>query len=430
MMSLQSYDTVIIGSGLGGLFSAGYLGNLGLKVKIIESHNKLGGLATWYFRLNKHFLFSVSPHLIPKSTIKYVRKAFGDEVSSLIRPYKEVYIHDNTLEKIDYEQDQFHSFLKSKFPDSFMEKIESLKNENLNLSIKDFSNSLGPEKENFLKYFFLPLSHAKGLSLNAPVLVLFKTLDFFIESGIYHFGENILETMKKIKNSLLAKNVNFSLGEPVTSITKNDNSYEIIVKKKKIIAKSIIWNGSLSDLSRLTLKSEKLKHLDLSASSSFTQSVIGLTSPLSKFKNHIIFNNGQRHKNGYFFYDEKFKTLVYTTQDCFSNWKDLDEHEKIKQKSEMARTTLELAKKIYGDFTPQFQEVSTPLTVYRYTRNINGASFGHRGLEESLIKEIEKDFPGIFCCFAMGEEFTGWLGLAKLAKIKVNDCQDFLIGQT
>ena len=46
----KSYDVIIVGSGLAGMTAANKLGKNGRKVLLLESHNKLGGFATWFKR--------------------------------------------------------------------------------------------------------------------------------------------------------------------------------------------------------------------------------------------------------------------------------------------------------------------------------------------------------------------------------------------
>ena len=52
----QKYDVIIIGGGLGGLTAANKLAKNGRKVLLLESHDKLGGFATWFHRKENIFL--------------------------------------------------------------------------------------------------------------------------------------------------------------------------------------------------------------------------------------------------------------------------------------------------------------------------------------------------------------------------------------
>lgn len=59
-MKYDRYDTIIIGSGLGGLVAGSYLSKAGQRVLIVERHNKVGGFATTFKR--KDFNFEIGLH--------------------------------------------------------------------------------------------------------------------------------------------------------------------------------------------------------------------------------------------------------------------------------------------------------------------------------------------------------------------------------
>ena len=61
--TLDNYDVIIIGSGLGGLTTANRLAYCGHKVLLLEHHHRLGGLATWFKR--KGHIFDISLHVEP-----------------------------------------------------------------------------------------------------------------------------------------------------------------------------------------------------------------------------------------------------------------------------------------------------------------------------------------------------------------------------
>ena len=61
-MSTEKFDVVVIGAGLGGLSTAGYLAKEGKKVLVLEHHSVPGGYAH-EFRRGK-YRFEVSLHAI------------------------------------------------------------------------------------------------------------------------------------------------------------------------------------------------------------------------------------------------------------------------------------------------------------------------------------------------------------------------------
>src|SRR5437867_7659865 len=59
----SSYDAIIIGSGIGGLFCGNILAKAGLKVLLIERHYMLGGFCSTFRR--KGFIFDAATHFYP-----------------------------------------------------------------------------------------------------------------------------------------------------------------------------------------------------------------------------------------------------------------------------------------------------------------------------------------------------------------------------
>ena len=58
-MSEQIYDYAVIGAGYAGATSAALLAQKGYKVLVLESHSKVGGCASNFYRSNKEFSFDV-----------------------------------------------------------------------------------------------------------------------------------------------------------------------------------------------------------------------------------------------------------------------------------------------------------------------------------------------------------------------------------
>ena len=78
-----SYDTIVIGSGLAGMTAAKKLGLNGRKVLLLESHNKLGGFATWFRRKQGEHIFDVSLHGFPIGMKKPVA-SIGRKISQTL----------------------------------------------------------------------------------------------------------------------------------------------------------------------------------------------------------------------------------------------------------------------------------------------------------------------------------------------------------
>ncbi|MBR9801536.1 NAD(P)-binding protein, partial [bacterium] len=69
----DSYDVIVIGSGLAGLTGANILAKQGYSVLLLEHHYQLGGMATWFKRRGGH-IFDISLHGFPNGMVKSCRK--------------------------------------------------------------------------------------------------------------------------------------------------------------------------------------------------------------------------------------------------------------------------------------------------------------------------------------------------------------------
>jgi phytoene dehydrogenase-like protein len=71
-------------------------------------------------------------------------------------------------------------------------------------------------------------------------------------------------------------------------------------------------------------------------------------------------------------------------------------------------------------------EVATPKTFKRYTRHLDGASFGTKfeGLE--ISDRLPKEVPGLYFTGSVGIIMSGWLGAANYGVIVSNNVDKFL----
>ncbi|MFQ5716576.1 MAG: NAD(P)-binding protein, partial [Nitrospinales bacterium] len=77
------YDSIVIGSGLGGMTAANMLAKLSHSVLLLEQHYNFGGLATWFKRKGGHIL-DISLHGFPTGMVKTCRKYWTREIADSI----------------------------------------------------------------------------------------------------------------------------------------------------------------------------------------------------------------------------------------------------------------------------------------------------------------------------------------------------------
>ena len=101
----KSYDVIVIGSGLAGMTLANKMARDGRSVLLLESHNKLGGFATWFKRLDGSHIFDVSLHGFPVGMIKTCRKYWNKDIADRIHQLKSVrYINPQFEVEVGYDR--------------------------------------------------------------------------------------------------------------------------------------------------------------------------------------------------------------------------------------------------------------------------------------------------------------------------------------
>jgi len=111
----ESYDVVVIGSGLAGMTAANILGRAGHSVLLLEHHYQLGGMATWFKRRGGH-IFDISLHGFPHGMIKSCRKYWTREIADSIVPLRGVRFENPQFSlQTSYDREDFTRILTTKF---------------------------------------------------------------------------------------------------------------------------------------------------------------------------------------------------------------------------------------------------------------------------------------------------------------------------
>src|SRR6476619_48653 len=111
----DSYDVIVIGSGLAGLTTANILGRAGYSVLLLEQHYKLGGMATWFKRPGGH-IFDVSLHGFPIGMIKSCRRYWTREIADSIVQIKNMRFDNPMFSRTTtFDRDDFTHLLTARF---------------------------------------------------------------------------------------------------------------------------------------------------------------------------------------------------------------------------------------------------------------------------------------------------------------------------
>jgi len=189
----NSYDVVVIGSGLGGLTSANRLANSGHKVLLLEHHHQLGGLATWFKR--KGHIFDISLHGFPYGMIKTCRKYWNRQIMDSIVQLKKI-VFDNpqfslttTFDRQDFTRIMVKQFrVPQSVIDEFFNIVARMNfYDDQSMSTRDLFEKFFPGRDDVHRLLMEPITYANGSTLDDPAITYGIVFSNFMNKGVFTF---------------------------------------------------------------------------------------------------------------------------------------------------------------------------------------------------------------------------------------------------
>jgi len=458
-----SYDVIVVGSGLAGMTAANKLAMNGRKVLLLESHNKLGGFATWFKRAQGHHIFDVSLHGFPVGMIKTCRKYWGKEIASKIVQVEKVrYVNPQFEVETDFTKEHFTSVLVEKFEiekskvDGFFEELAAMNfYDNNQMNNGELFQKWFPDRNDVVRFLLEPIVYANGSTLEDPAITYGIVFSNFMSKGVYIFrgGTDVLISM--MKEELLKNGVDIQMHAKVDKIVIEDGQAKgVEVKGHFIAANSVLSNANI----RTTVQKmvgeehftsefvEKTKQVRLNTSS--CQVFMGIKkgeslpdigelifySDDSDFNTDLILSPKIGSQTFSVYYpeirphlDDRY-AVVSSSNARYEDWKNLSEDEYKKQKEFVIERALSTLEKVVPGVREKidFIDCSTPLTVEKYTHHQKGSSFGTKfeGLEISM--GMHQQIKGLFHAGSVGIIMSGWLGAANYGVIQSHEVDNYL----
>lgn len=459
----KSYDVIVVGAGLAGMTLANKMGRDGRSVLLLESHNKLGGFATWFKRQDGKHIFDVSLHGFPVGMIKTCRKYWNKEIADRIHQLKSVrYINPQFEVETDFTKEHFIKVLNEKFGVA-LETVEAFFNELATMNFYD--NSKMTNGELFEKYFpgrnditrFLlePIVYANGSNLEDPAISYGIVFSNFMSKGVYIFqgGTDMMITM--MRDELIKNGVDIQMQARVDKIlVENNHACGVVVRGHTIHSKSVVSNSNLlTTVHKMVgdahFSPEFVKKADaVRLNTSSCQVYMGIkegesipfvgdlvfTSDDKSFSTDLILSPKVGSQTFSVYYpdtrphlDPKY-AVVSSSNARYEDWINLSEADYEKQKQYIIERAISGLEKIIPGVRSKidFVDAATPLTVKRYTLHEKGASFGTKfeGLDVSM--NMHKEINGLFHAGSVGIIMSGWLGAANYGVIQAHEVDNYL----
>lgn len=463
----SKYDVIVVGSGLAGMTAANKMAKNGRSVLLLESHNKLGGFATWFQRQQGEHIFDVSLHGFPVGMIKTCRKYWSREIADSIEQVKKVrYINPQFDIETDFTKENFTKTLVEKFNVS-RETVDAFFQELAEMNFYDANGMTNGQL--FDKYFsgrndvqrFLlePIVYANGSTLEDPAISYGIVFSNFMSKGVYIFRGGTDRLIGLMKEELIKNGVDIKLHSKIEKIeidtmADKPRASGVWLDGELVLAEAVLSNANLiNTISSMVGEEyfspayvEKLKKVRVNTSS--CQVFMGLkkgesipemgelifTSIDPEFNTDLILSPSIGSQTFSIYYPDmrpdrgERYAIVSSSNARYEDWKNLSHEEYLAQKEVVKERALTELEKLIPEIRQKIDVIdcSTPLTVEKYTHHKKGSSFGTKfeGLEVSM--NLHHQIDGLFHAGSVGIIMSGWLGAANYGVIQSHEVDTYL----
>ncbi|WP_163336621.1 NAD(P)/FAD-dependent oxidoreductase [Desulfopila sp. IMCC35008] len=456
----DSYDVIVIGSGLGGLTTANRLAYCGHSVLLLEHHHRLGGLATWFKR--KGHIFDISLHGFPFGMIKTCKKYWNREIMGSIVQLKNI-VFDNPQFSLrtTFDKDDFTSILNIKFKipltviNDFFTTVAGMNfYDDQTMTTRELFEQFFPGRTDVHRLLMEPITYANGSTLDDPAITYGIVFSNFMNRGVYTFEGGTDKLIHMMADELEKNGVTISTRSRVDRIVTEKNKVigvEVdgrVIKAGAVVSNSGITNTIHNLTDRSCFSDEFIERADaIRVNNSSCQVYIGIkeeesiqdvgdllfTSTSEEFDSAELLDLHTRSKTFSLYYPKTRPghnryTIVASMNSRYDDWATLSDDEYRAEKERMAQRAVEDLSRYLPDVKGKidWMESATPLTFNRYTLHTLGTSFGTKFEGLDISRSIFKEVPGLFHVGSVGIIMSGWLGAINYGVIVANDVDTYL----
>ena len=414
----DSYDIVVIGSGLGGMTAANTLARSGFKVLLCEQHFQLGGLAAW-FRRPGGLIFDVSLHGFPVGMIKSCRRYWTKEIADRIVQLKNIKF-DNPMFSLTttFNREDFTELLVNKFNVprenvvAFFDHARSMNfTDDLTLTARDLFEQHFPGRKDVVRLLMEPITYANGSTLDDPAVSYGIVFSNFMSKGVFTFSGGTDQLIELMKAEML----------------KNGS----IVAAPVVIISAVVMLIVKVDFFDKYAEVSSGVYIGMAEGDMLDEDVCGdllFTSVAPEFDTDMLLSRNITSRTYSFYYPKTRPgvnrcAIVASSNANFADWNNLSPERYKESKQDLINTTLDALEKYVPNIHQRaiYTEAATPKTFQRYTLHLAGASFGTKFEGLDVSRHLPDQIAGLYHTGSVGIIMSGWLGAVNYGVIVSND---------
>ena len=461
-----AYDVVVIGSGLAGLTSANILARAGYSVLLLEHHYQLGGMATWFKRRGGH-IFDISLHGFPHGMIKSCRKYWTQEIADAIVQLKGIRFENPQFSlRTTFDRQDFTRHLTERFGieratvERFFDSARGMNfYDDQARTTRELFNEFFPGRDDVVRLLMEPITYANGSTLDDPAITYGIVFSNFMSKGVFTFEGGTDRLVTQMRAELDRNGVDVRIRTLVEQIevTPDRRVTGVVVNGRRIGCRALVSNANLkSTIFRLVGEDhfdrdylEEARAVRLNNSSC---QVYMALKPGERFDDlgDLLFHSEHRgfdieallsrniSSRTFSFYYPQTRPgsdrylIVSSTNANYRDWMELSDEDYEASKRDLIETTLDCLEQYVPDVRAKLDhvEAATPRTFERYTRHLEGASFGTKFEGLKVSKELPEQIAGLYHAGSVDIIMSGWLGAVNYGVIVSNDVDKYLTPAT
>ncbi len=465
----DSYDVIVIGSGLAGMTAANILGRAGHKILLLEQHFQFGGLAATFKRPGG-IIFDVSLHGFPVGMIKSCRRYWSPEIAARIVQLPKIRF-DNPQFSLEttFDREDFTKLLIERFgiaPEKvmgFFDKARSMTHyDDGQTTARQLFEEFFPGRTDVVRLLMEPITYANGSTTDDPALTYGIVFSNFMSKGVYTFQGGTDMLIDMMLAELKKNGVDVEKSSPVSKILVEDGRIGgVVIRKKngeertvgtKVVLSNANLKGTIFDMvgeenfSADFVEEAKAVRLNNSSCQVYLALKPGylideekcgdllFTSEAVEFSSEKLLSKDISSRTFSFYYPKTRPGtdrcyVVSSTNARFGDWAELSDVEYGERKKWLIGNTLDYLQRYVPDVRDNldWSEAATPKTFRRYTGHWGGSSFGTKYEGLAVSRKLHEQIPGLFHAGSVGIIMSGWLGAVNYGVIAANDIDAFLL---